>query len=538
MAKIIAYDDEARQGMLAGLDKLADTVKVTLGPKGRNVVLDKTYGAPTITNDGVSIAKEIDLDDPYERIGAELVKEVAKKTDDVAGDGTTTATVLAQSLVHEGLKNVTAGSNPIALRRGIEKASEAIVKELIAAAKDVETKDQIAATATISAADPEVGEKIAEALDKVGQDGVVTVEDNNRFGLDLDFTEGMRFDKGYIAPYFVTNAEDQTAVLEEPYILLTSGKVSSQQDVVHIAELVMKTGKPLLIIAEDVDGEALPTLILNNIRGTFKSCAVKAPGFGDRRKAMLQDMAILTGAQVVSDELGLKLDSVDMSVLGTAKKVIVSKDETTIVAGGGSKEDVAARVAQIRAEIANTDSDYDREKLQERLAKLAGGVAVIKVGAATEVEAKERKHRIEDAVRNAKAAIEEGLLPGGGVALVQAAAKAESDVKLEGDEATGAAIVFRAIEAPIKQIAENAGLSGDVVIDKVRSLPDGQGLNAATNEYEDLLAAGVTDPVKVTRSALQNAASIAGLFLTTEAAVANKPEPPAAAPAAGADMGY
>ena len=538
MAKIIAYDDEARQGMLAGLDKLADTVKVTLGPKGRNVVLDKTYGAPTITNDGVSIAKEIDLDDPYERIGAELVKEVAKKTDDVAGDGTTTATVLAQSLVHEGLKNVTAGSNPIALRRGIEKASESIVKELIAAAKDVETKDQIAATATISAADPEVGEKIAEALDKVGQDGVVTVEDNNRFGLDLDFTEGMRFDKGYIAPYFVTNAEDQTAVLEEPYILLTSGKLSSQQDVVHIAELVMKTGKPLLIIAEDVDGEALPTLILNNIRGTFKSCAVKAPGFGDRRKAMLQDMAILTGAQVVSDELGLKLDSVDMSVLGTAKKVIVSKDETTIVAGGGSKEDVAARVAQIRAEIANTDSDYDREKLQERLAKLAGGVAVIKVGAATEVEAKERKHRIEDAVRNAKAAIEEGLLPGGGVALVQAAAKAENDVKLEGDEATGAAIVFRAIEAPIKQIAENAGLSGDVVIDKVRSLPDGQGLNAATNEYEDLLAAGVTDPVKVTRSALQNAASIAGLFLTTEAVVANKPEPPTAAPAAGADMGY
>ena len=538
MAKIIAYDDEARQGMLAGLDKLADTVKVTLGPKGRNVVLDKTYGAPTITNDGVSIAKEIDLDDPYERIGAELVKEVAKKTDDVAGDGTTTATVLAQSLVHEGLKNVVAGSNPIALRRGIEKATEVIVKELVAAAKDVETKDQIAATATISAADPEVGEKIAEALDKVGQDGVVTVEDNNRFGLDLDFTEGMRFDKGYIAPYFVTNADDQTAVLEDPYILLTSGKVSSQQDIVHVAELVMKTGKPLLIIAEDVDGEALPTLILNNIRGTFKSCAVKAPGFGDRRKAMLQDMAILTGAQVVSDELGLKLDSVDMSVLGTAKKIIVSKDETTIVSGGGSKEDVAARVAQIRAEIANTDSDYDREKLQERLAKLAGGVAVIKVGAATEVEAKERKHRIEDAVRNAKAAIEEGLLPGGGVALVQAAAKAQKDVQLEGDEATGAAIVFRAIEAPIKQIAENAGLSGDVVIDKVRSLPDGQGLNAATNEYEDLLAAGVTDPVKVTRSALQNAASIAGLFLTTEAVVANKPEPPAAAPAAGADMGY
>ena len=520
MAKIIAYDEEARQGMLQGLDKLANTVKVTLGPKGRNVVLDKTYGAPTITNDGVSIAKEIDLDDPYERIGAELVKEVAKKTDDVAGDGTTTATVLAQSLVHEGLKNVVAGSNPIALRRGIEKAADAIVKELVAAAKDVETKDQIAATATISAADPEVGEKIAEALDKVGQDGVVTVEDNNRFGLDLDFTEGMRFDKGYIAPYFVTNAEDQTAVLEDPYILLTSSKLSSQQDVVHIAEMVMKTGKPLLIIAEDVDGEALPTLILNNIRGTFKSCAVKAPGFGDRRKAMLQDMAILTGAQVVSEELGLKLDSVDMSVLGSAKKVIVSKDETTIVSGAGTSEDVAARVAQIRAEIENTDSDYDREKLQERLAKLAGGVAVIKVGAATEVEAKERKHRIEDAVRNAKAE------------------KDEAVTSLTGEEATGAAIVFRAIEAPIKQIAENSGVSGDVVFSKVRELPDGQGFNAATDEYEDLMAAGVTDPVKVTRSALQNAASIAGLFLTTEAVVANKPEPPAAAPAQGADMGY
>ncbi|KAA8830272.1 chaperonin GroEL [Bifidobacterium tissieri] len=538
MAKIISYDEEARSGMLAGLDKLANTVKVTLGPKGRNVVLDKTYGAPTITNDGVSIAKEIELDDPFERIGAELVKEVAKKTDDVAGDGTTTATVLAQAVVHEGLKNVVAGSNPIALRRGIEKATEAIVKELVAAAKDVETKDQIAATATISAADPEVGEKIAEALDKVGQDGVVTVEDNNRFGLDLEFTEGMRFDKGYISPYFVTNADEQSAVLENPYILLTSGKVSSQQDIIHIADLVMKSGKPLLIIAEDVDGEALPTLILNKIRGTFNSCAVKAPGFGDRRKAMLQDMAILTGAQVVSDDLGLKLDSIDASVLGSAAKVIVSKDETTIVSGAGDKADVEARVAQIRAEIEATDSDYDREKLQERLAKLAGGVAVIKVGAATEVEAKERKHRIEDAVRNAKAAIEEGLLPGGGVALIQAAKKAEADVKLEGDEATGAAIVFRAVEAPIKQIAENAGLSGDVVIDKVRSLPEGEGLNAATNTYEDLLAAGVTDPVKVTRSALQNAASIAGLFLTTEAVVANKPEPPAAAPAAGADMGY
>ena len=540
MAKIIAYEEDARQGMLAGLDKLANTVKVTLGPKGRNVVLDKSYGAPTITNDGVSIAKEIDLEDPYERIGAELVKEVAKKTDDVAGDGTTTATVLAQSLVHEGLKNVVAGSNPIALRRGIEKASEAIVKELLASAKDVETKDQIAATATISAADPEVGEKIAEALDKVGQDGVVTVEDNNKFGLDLDFTEGMRFDKGYISPYFVTNAEDQTAVLEDPYILLTSGKVSSQQDIVHVAELVMKSGKPLLIIAEDVDGEALPTLVLNKIRGTFNTVAVKAPGFGDRRKAMLQDMAILTGAQVVSDDLGLKLDSIDASVFGHASKVIVSKDETTIVSGAGSKEDVEARVAQIRGEIENTDSDYDREKLQERLAKLAGGVAVIKVGAATEVEAKERKHRIEDAVRNAKAAIEEGLLPGGGVALVQAAAKVEKSAEvanLKGEEATGAAIVFRAVEAPIKQIAQNSGVSGDVVLNKVRELPEGQGFNAATNAYEDLMAAGVTDPVKVTRSALQNAA-IAGLFLTTEAVVANKPEKPAAAPAGGAEMGY
>ncbi|MCI1983244.1 MAG: chaperonin GroEL [Bifidobacteriaceae bacterium] len=538
MAKIISYDEEARSGMLDGLDKLADTVKVTLGPKGRNVVLDKSYGAPTITNDGVSIAKEIDLEDPYERIGAELVKEVAKKTDDVAGDGTTTATVLAQSLVHEGLKNVAAGSNPIELRRGIEKASDAIVKQLLSTAKDVETKEQIAATATISAGDPEVGEKIAEALDKVGQDGVVTVEDNNKFGLDLDFTEGMRFDKGYIASYFVTNADDQTAVLDNPYILLTSGKVSSQQDVIHVADLVMKTGKPLLIIAEDVDGEALATLILNKIRGTFASVAVKAPGFGDRRKAMLQDMAILTGAQVVSDELGLKLDSIDTDVLGTAAKVIVSKDETTIVSGAGSKEDVQARVAQIRQEIENTDSDYDREKLQERLAKLAGGVAVIKVGAATEVEAKERKHRIEDAVRNAKAAVEEGLVPGGGVALVQAASAAEKNVSLEGDEATGAQIVFRAIEAPIKQIAQNAGQSGEVVIDKVRTLPAGQGYNAATDTYEDLLAAGVADPVKVTRSALQNAASIAGLFLTTEAVVANKPEPPAAAAPAQPDMGY
>ena len=539
MAKMIAYDDEARQGMLAGLDKLADTVKVTLGPKGRNVVLDKTYGAPTITNDGVSIAKEIDLDDPYERIGAELVKEVAKKTDDVAGDGTTTATVLAQSLVHEGLKNVTAGSNPIALRRGIEKASEAIVKELVAAAKDVETKDQIAATATISAADPEVGEKIAEALDKVGQDGVVTVEDNNRFGLDLDFTEGMRFDKGYIAPYFVTNAEDQTAVLEDPYILLTSGKLSSQQDVVHIAELVMKTGKPLLIIAEDVDGEALPTLILNNIRGTFKSCAVKAPGFGDRRKAMLQDMAILTGAQVVSDELGLKLDSVDMSVLGTAKKVIVSKDETTIVSGGGSKEDVAARVAQIRGEIANTDSDYDREKLQERLAKLAGGVAVIKVGAATEVEMKEKKLRIEDALNATRAAVEEGVVAGGGTIFVNVIPAVEALLdSVDGDEKTGVRIIAKALEAPIRQIAANAGLDGSVILEKVRNSGKlGYGFDAYKEEYCDMVAAGIIDPAKVTRSALENAASVSAMVLTTESLVADKPEPPAPAAPAGGEMG-
>lgn len=540
MAKMISYGQESRQNLLSGLDKLANTVKVTLGPKGRNVVLDRTYGAPTITNDGVSIANEIELEDPYERIGAELVKEVAKKTDDVAGDGTTTATVLAQALVHEGLKNVTAGSNPIALRRGIEKAANAIVEKLIKGAQDVETKDQIAATATISAGDAEVGNIIAEALDKVGQDGVVTVEDNNKFGLDLDFTEGMRFDKGFISSYFVTNSDEQTAVLDHPYILLTSGKVSSQQDIIHIADLVMKSGKPLLIIAQDVDGEALATLILNKIRGTFNSVAVKAPGFGDRRKAMLQDMAILTGGQVVSDELGLKLDSIGLDVLGTADKVTVSKDETTIVNGGGSKDDLNARVEQIRQAIATTDSDYDRDKLQERLAKLAGGVAVIKVGAATETEAKERKHRIEDAVRNAKAAIEEGLVPGGGVALIEAAKEAEPDLKdLSGDEATGAQIVLKAVQSPIKQIANNSGVSGDVVINKVLSLPKGEGFNAENGKYEDLLKAGVADPVKVTRSALQNAASIAGLFLTTEAVVANKPEPKQEQNAQqGAGMGY
>lgn len=539
MAKMIAYDDEARQGMLAGLDKLADTVKVTLGPKGRNVVLDKTYGAPTITNDGVSIAKEIDLDDPYERIGAELVKEVAKKTDDVAGDGTTTATVLAQSLVHEGLKNVTAGSNPIALRRGIEKAADAIVKELVAAAKDVETKDQIAATATISAADPEVGEKIAEALDKVGQDGVVTVEDNNRFGLDLDFTEGMRFDKGYIAPYFVTNAEDQTAVLEDPYILLTSGKLSSQQDVVHIAELVMKTGKPLLIIAEDVDGEALPTLILNNIRGTFKSCAVKAPGFGDRRKEMLEDIAILTGGTVISEEKGIRLDQATLDMLGSAEKVIVNKENTTIVNGTGDKKAIADRVAQIRKQMEISTSDYDKEKLAERLAKLAGGVAVLYVGAASEVEMKEKKDRVDDALAATRAAVEEGIIPGGGVAYIRAVEALE---KLKGeneDETTGIQIVKRAIEEPLRQIVSNAGGEGSVVVANVKNGKGAYGYNARADKYEDMFKAGIIDPTKVARVALENAASIAAMFLTTECVLVNKKEAeaPAAMPQGMGGMG-
>ena len=531
MAKMIAYDDEARQGMLAGLDKLADTVKVTLGPKGRNVVLDKTYGAPTITNDGVSIAKEIDLDDPYERIGAELVKEVAKKTDDVAGDGTTTATVLAQSLVHEGLKNVTAGSNPIALRRGIEKAADAIVKELVAAAKDVETKDQIAATATISAADPEVGEKIAEALDKVGQDGVVTVEDNNRFGLDLDFTEGMRFDKGYIAPYFVTNADDQTAVLEDPYILLTSGKLSSQQDVVHIAELVMKTGKPLLIIAEDVDGEALTTLVVNKLRGTLKVAAVKAPGFGDRRKEMLQDIATLTGAIVVSEERGFTFENTTPDMLGKAEKITITKDNTTIVGGAGDKDAIADRVAQIRKQIENTTSDYDKEKLQERLGKLAGGVAVLYVGAGSEIEMKEKKDRVEDALNATRAAVEEGYLPGGGVSYIRAA-EALKNLKGENDdETTGIHIIARAIEEPLRQIAQNAGVDGSVIIQKIRENKGDFGYNARTDEYVNMLEAGVIDPTKVARVALENAASVAGMFLTTECGIVDIPEKEPAAPA-------
>jgi chaperonin GroEL len=523
--------------MERGLNVLADTVKVTLGPKGRNVVLEKKWGAPTITNDGVSIAKEIELEEPYEKIGAELVKEVAKKTDDVAGDGTTTATVLAQALVREGLRNVAAGANPIALRRGIEKAVEIVVERLLSDAKEIETKEQIAATAAISAGDPAIGELIAEALDKVGKEGVVTVEESNTFGLELELTEGMRFDKGFLSPYFVTDADRQEVVLEDAYVLLVESKISNVKDMLPLLEKVIQSGKPLAIIAEDVEGEALATLVVNKIKGTFKSAAVKAPGFGDRRKAMLQDMAILTGGQVISETVGLKLETADLDLLGRARKVVMTKDETTIVEGAGDAEQIEGRVAQIRAEIENSDSDYDREKLQERLAKLAGGVAVIKAGAATEVELKERKHRIEDAVRNAKAAVEEGIVAGGGVALIQAAAAALENVDLAGDEATGAAIVRAAIDAPLKQIAVNAGLEGGVVAEKVRSLPAGHGLNAATGEYEDLLAAGVNDPVKVTRSALQNAASIAGLFLTTEAIVADKPEPAAPVGGGGDEMG-
>jgi chaperonin GroEL len=536
MAKLIAFDEDARRGLERGLNILADAVKVTLGPRGRNVVLEKKWGAPTITNDGVSIAKEIELEDPWEKIGAELVKEVAKKTDDVAGDGTTTATVLAQALVREGLRNVAAGADPLSLKRGIEQAVEAVVEQLHKSAKEVETKEQIAATASISAADTTIGELIAEAMDKVGKEGVITVEESNTLGLELELTEGMRFDKGYISGYFVTDADRQEATLDDPYILLYGSKISTVKDLLPLLEKVMQAGKPLLIIAEDVEGEALATLVVNKIRGTFKSIAVKAPGFGDRRKAMLQDMATLTGGQVISEDVGLKLENADLSLLGKARKVVVTKDETTIVEGAGDAEAIQGRVNQIRAEIEKSDSDYDREKLQERLAKLAGGVAVIKAGAATEVELKERKHRIEDAVRNAKAAVEEGIVAGGGVALLQAAKAAFDGLKLTGDEATGANIVKVAVEAPLKQIAVNSGLEGGVVVEKVKGLPFGHGLNAATGEYEDLLEAGVPDPTKVTRSALQNAASIAALFLTTEAVVADKPEKekaPAGAPGGG-----
>src|SRR6201991_2633441 len=524
MAKIIAFDEEARRGLEAGMNKLADAVRVTLGPRGRNVVLEKKWGAPTITNDGVSIAKEIELEDPYEKIGAELVKEVAKKTDDVAGDGTTTATVLAQALVREGLRNVAAGANPLGLKRGIEKAVEKVTETLLASAKAIETKEQIAATAGISAGDQSIGDLIAEAMDKVGNEGVITVEESNTFGLQLELTEGMRFDKGYVSGYFVTDAERQEAVLEDPYILLVSSKVSTVKDLLPLLEKVIQSGKPLLIIAEDVEGEALATLIVNKMRGTFKSVAVKAPGFGDRRKAILQDIAILTGGQVISEDVGLKLENADISLLGRARKVVVTKDETTIVEGAGDAEQIQGRVNQIRAEIDKSDSDYDREKLQERLAKLAGGVAVIKAGAATEVELKERKHRIEDAVRNAKAAVEEGIVAGGGVALLQAGANVFDGLGLDGDEATGAKIVKGALEAPLKQIAVTAGLEGGVVAERVRNLPAGEGLDAATGEYKDLVKAGIIDPAKVTRSALQNAASIAALFLTTEAVIADKPE--------------
>ncbi|MFF2488676.1 chaperonin GroEL [Microbacterium sp. NPDC058062] len=528
MAKIIAFDEEARRGLERGLNTLADAVKVTLGPRGRNVVLEKKWGAPTITNDGVSIAKEIELDDPYEKIGAELVKEVAKKTDDVAGDGTTTATVLAQALVREGLRNVAAGADPISLKKGIEKAVAAITAELLESAKEVESKDQIAATASISAADPEIGQLIAEAIDKVGKEGVVTVEESQTFGTELELTEGMRFDKGYINPYFVTDPERQEAVFEDPYILIANQKISNIKDLLPVVDKVIQDGKELVIIAEDVEGEALATLVLNKIRGIFKSVAVKAPGFGDRRKAQLQDIAILTGGQVITEEVGLKLENATLDLLGRARKVIVTKDETTIVEGAGEAGQIEGRVTQIRREIDNTDSDYDREKLQERLAKLAGGVAVIKAGAATEVELKERKHRIEDAVRNAKAAVEEGIVAGGGVALIQSGRKALDSLELSGDEATGANIVRVAIEAPLKQIALNAGLEPGVVANKVSELPLGHGLNAATGEYGDLFQQGIIDPAKVTRSALQNAASIAGLFLTTEAVVADKPEKAAA----------
>ena len=531
MAKMIAFNEEARRGLERGMNTLADAVKVTLGPRGRNVVLEKKWGAPTITNDGVSIAKEIELDDPWEKIGAELVKEVAKKTDDVAGDGTTTATVLAQALVREGLRNVAAGSNPMALKRGIEKAVEAISKELSAMSKPVETKEQISATASISAADSTIGEMIAEAMDKVGKEGVITVEESNTFGLELELTEGMRFDKGYISAYMITDTERMESVLEDAYILIANSKIANIKDLVPILEKVMQSGKPLLIIAEDVEGEALATLVVNKVRGTFKSVAVKAPGFGDRRKAMLQDIAILTGGTVISEEVGLKLEAATLDLLGRARKVVVTKEETTIVEGNGDDDQIKGRVNQIRAELEQTDSDYDREKLQERLAKLAGGVAVIKAGAATEVELKERKHRIEDAVRNAKAAVEEGIVAGGGVALLQASKKAFASLKLEGDEATGAKIVEFAIEAPLKQIAVNAGLEGGVVVEKVRHLEAGQGLNAATGEYVDMIKSGIIDPAKVTRSALQNAASIAALFLTTEAVITDKPEPKAAAPA-------
>ncbi|HEX3087907.1 MAG TPA: chaperonin GroEL [Ilumatobacteraceae bacterium] len=534
MAKQLKFDEEARRALEAGVNKLADTVKVTLGPKGRNVVLDKKFGAPTITNDGVSIAKEIELDDPYENMGAQLVKEVATKTNDVAGDGTTTATVLAQAMVNHGMRNVAAGANPMGLKKGIEKAVAAAVESIKSQAQEVEDKDQIAAVATISAADASVGEVIANAIDKVGKDGVVTVEESNTFGTELEFTEGMQFDKGYMSPYFVTDAERQEAVLEDAYVLLNSGKISTVQAMLPVLEAVMKTGRPLLIIAEDIEGEALATLVVNKIRGTFNSTAVKAPGFGDRRKAMLQDMAVLTGGQVISEEVGLKLENLTLDLLGRAKRVIVTKDNTTIVDGDGAADDVAGRINQIKAEIENTDSDWDREKLQERLAKLAGGVAVIKVGAATEVELKEKKHRIEDAVSATRAAIEEGVVAGGGVALVRARAAVKEVVdSLTGDESTGARTVWESLIAPCRLIADNAGMEGAVVVPQVEAATGSMGMNAATGEMVDLVKAGIIDPAKVTRAALQNAASIAALVLTTECLISDKPEKKQAMPAGG-----
>ncbi|GAA4897766.1 chaperonin GroEL [Streptomonospora salina] len=534
-AKLIAFDEEARRGLERGMNQLADAVKVTLGPKGRNVVLEKKWGAPTITNDGVSIAKEIELEDSWEKIGAELVKEVAKKTDDVAGDGTTTATVLAQAMVREGLRNVAAGANPVGLKRGIDSAVTRLSEELANLSKEVETKEQIGSTASISAGDAQIGDTIAEAMDKVGKEGVITVEEGQTFGLELELAEGMRFDKGYVSPYFATDMERMETELEDPYILIANQKISNNNEFLPVVEKVLQAGRPLMVIAEDLEGGALQTLVVNKIRGNFKSVAVKAPGFGDRRKAQLEDIAVLTGGQVITEEVGLKLENTELDMLGRARKVVVTKDETTIVDGSGDATSISGRVSEIRNEMERSDSDYDREKLQERLARLAGGVAVIKAGAATEVELKERKHRIEDAVRNAKAAVEEGILPGGGVALLQAGVPVFEKLDLQGDEAIGADIVRRAIGEPLKQIAVNSGLEGGVVAEKVRNLEPGVGLNAATGEYTDLFTDGVIDPTKVTRSALQNAGSIAGLFLTTEAVIAEKPEKQAQG--GGADAG-
>ena len=534
MAKQLKFHDEARRALEAGVNKLADAVKVTLGPKGRNVVLDKKFGAPTITNDGVSIAKEVELDDPFENMGAQLVKEVATKTNDVAGDGTTTATVLAQAMVQHGMRNVAAGANPMGLKRGMEKAVAAAVESIKSQSKVVDDKSDISSVATISAADATIGGVIADAIVKVGKDGVVTVEESNTFGIELEFTEGMQFDKGYLSPYFVTDQDRQEAIIDEPYILFYSSKISSVQSLLPALESVMKTGRALLIIAEDVEGEALATLVVNKIRGTFNSTAVKAPGFGDRRKAMLQDMAVLTGGQVISEEIGLKLENVTLDLLGRAKRVIITKDATTIVDGAGEKAEVVGRINQIKTEIDNTDSDWDREKLQERLAKLAGGVAVIKVGAATEVELKEKKHRIEDAVSATRAAIEEGVVAGGGTALLRSRPAVLKVVEsLTGDEATGARTVYEALVAPAKAIADNAGMEGSVVVQRVESEKGSMGLNAATGEYVDLVAAGIIDPAKVTRAALQNAASIAALVMTTECLVADKPDKNAAAMGGG-----